>query len=549
MELDRPLREAGGAAAPAGEGAGPPAGPQPAGGRLGLARQAAWLLLDAALSAALWCLVCFVDWSPAGALSFFVALVASMAIWRRRLLRRLPGTPAESIPYTCGVLAVSGKELFLVATMHISPRAPRDVEAVVEAARPDAVLIELDEERLDDMREAETPQDLQPFEAVEEGAPPYSMLAQRASWNAEQSGERISGSILYDDGNPYGLNSWCEEVRGGIALVRRGGPEAAGHLATFSAKAHRAAAAGASALLVVNSEAELPAYRIGTGSLLSDLRVAMHTRNCSFPPVPVLLLPRESGEQLREWCLGRGIGRVTGTFEVLPDSYPRRTLRRRLCQACALTISGIGALYCIIECLAVDVGGEFMMAEAAAAARGIQCTCIDVDMDGLCSRVRSAILPTPWNLARALRAWLALPRILARALFPSHFDIDVIGGAVLHMLSFHVRTWVAIALAASCAGAIAGGLLTLLGHSVASAAQGSGVVSDEDSGALQAFVMLFLEMYMMARLYDAVAASRDEAMYRGIVARAREGGCQRLVAVVGAAHANGILRHVREGGL
>lgn len=65
----------------------------------------------------------------------------------------------------------------------------------------------------------------------------------------------------------------------------------------------------------------------------------------------------------------------------MPDGYPRRSLRKRLCQAVALLFSGIGVLYGVIECFAVDVGSEFLAAEAAAAARGIPCACIDVDLN------------------------------------------------------------------------------------------------------------------------------------------------------------------------
>lgn len=517
--------------------------------RPGLARRLAMALWDATLSAACLCVLYWVHWTAAAACACLAVLLVAMACWRIYLARWLPPLCTEPIPYTCGFAAANGKELFLVATVHISPRAPKDVEAVIGQIRPDIVMIELDEERLDDLREVDTPPDLQPFQAAEEGAEPMYLLAQRALWNAEHGGERICGSIVFDERNAFGLASWGEQARDALVLVRRGGPATAGRRAAFAVKAHTASEAGAKAVLVINSEPELPAYRIGTGSLAGNLRIAMHTRSCTFPPVPVLLLPQEEGERLRVACLGGRAGSVTGEFQVLADSYPRRTLRRELCQACALTFSGIGVLYWIIECLSVEVGGEFMMAEAAASARGIHCSCIDVDMDRLCSRISAALAPWPRNLLGALLAWLALPRLLFSVLFPTRSEIDAIGTTLLHALSFRCRTWAAFALAVACAGGIACGFLLLFGSGVAKAARGSGVISEKDSDTLQAAVMLILEMYMIARLYDAVAASRDEAMYRGLVARARERGAQRLVAVVGAAHANGILRQVRSRGL
>jgi len=278
--------------------------------------------------------------------------------------------------------------------------------------------------------------------------------------------------------------------------------------------------------------------------MLGDLRVALSTCSCGFPPIPVLLLPRDEGERLAARCAA---GAAHAELKVLADGYPRRTLRRRLCQACALVFSGIGVLYGVIQCFDVEVGAEFLAAELAAAARGIPCTCIDVDLNRFWSRLGAAVLPTPCNLARSLLAWLAFPRVCFQVLFPPRGNVDVLGSMVLHATSFPLRTWVAFIIAGFCASFVTKHLLLLFGFGVEQAGEGAGVVSKEDRDAVQAWIMLGVEMYMMPQVYDAVAASRDEAMYHSIVEKGRR--ARRFVAVVGAGHANGILQRARTLGL
>jgi len=282
---------------------------------------------------------------------------------------------------------------------------------------------------------------------------------------------------------------------------------------------------------------------------MGDLRIAARARSCGFPPIPALLLPKAEGEQLRVACQRGGPGHVQGEFQVIPDDYPRRTLRRRLCQECALVVSGVSILYGVIECFRIDVGAEFTVAEEVASARGIVCACIDVDLNRLCNRLSRALMPTPCNLGSAVLSWLALPRIAIQVLFPPQGHVDVVGGTILHAKSFRLRTWIGFALAGVLAGGLAACLLLLFGEGVAGAAVHSGTVSKHSAEEIQAFVMLGLEFFAFARLYEAVAASRDEAMYRGVVSKARDHEARRLVVVCGAAHANGILQRVRTRGL
>merc|ERR1711920_349853 len=201
------------------------------------------------------------------------------------------------------------------------------------------------------------------------------------------------------------------------------------------------------------------------------------------------------------------------------------------------------------ECFAVDAGNEFIVAEVTAERCQTPCVCIDVDTNQLCSRIRTTIVPSPCNILGALLAWLAFPRVLCSALFPPRGSIDVFGTTILHAMSFRAKTWMAMLLAACAAGGFVGLLLICFSHEAANAAAGGGVVPKEQTDAVQTYIMLAIELYAFPRLYEAVAASRDEAMYRSIVAKSSEQVARRLVVVVGAAHANGILQRARTRGL
>merc|ERR1711957_235742 len=121
-----------------------------------------------------------------------------------------------------------------------------------------------------------------------------------------------------------------------------------------------------------------------------------------------------------------------------------------------------------------------------------------------CSRIGRALLPTPCNIAHALLAWLAVPRVLCQIFFPSRDHVDVLGSSFLHAASFHLKTWIAIILAGCCAGGFVALMLMLIGHGAAKAATGGGVVPEKDGSEVEAYVMLGLEMYALPLIYDSV---------------------------------------------
>lgn len=515
--------------------------------------QSCWWRLVLTAGDALACVALWFFLSRAPALAVWVAFAAlglSAVIWRV-LLHGFRSAAAQwhGLPYTCGYATSGGKEVFVVSTLHISPRSLEDVRVVLNTIRPDAVMIELDEERLADMRGStrRRPQ-LQVLQITKPGQQAASVHTQRAVWNAEQGGQRIEGGIVIDEADKFCMSPPQVDVKDRLILVSRGAPE--GQSGPFALKAHMAARAGAKAVLVVNSEGALPAHTLGVGSLRSDLQIAWRTRSMGFPPIPLLLLPHADGEELRSDVRRCGPGAVHGDFMVMEDNQPRQTLRRRLCQTIALALSGIVVLYGVIECLKVDAGDEFLVAYEEAERLRVPCLCIDVDMNRLCSRLAATAAPTPRNILRAVLSWLALPRVLLRACFPSKEDVDLAGTTVLHFLSFRLRTWIAFIVAGACAGCLVGFLLMLVGRGAEGAAEHSGVVKPRDRDEAWTFIVLLLELYLLPCLYEAVASSRDEAMFQSLQAKAASApNFRRLVLVVGAAHANGLLQRVRSRGV
>eukprot|EP00931_Biecheleriopsis_adriatica_P051364 TRINITY_DN29787_c0_g1_i1.p1 TRINITY_DN29787_c0_g1~~TRINITY_DN29787_c0_g1_i1.p1 ORF type:complete len:546 (-),score=105.85 TRINITY_DN29787_c0_g1_i1:22-1659(-) len=519
---------------------------------------AAWgaqLVGDGLLSYLFWYAVLFVDVS-----NYAIGLlVVAMVLWRLYRVQRAPQSSMADVPYSCGVASVNGKELFLIATVHISPRSPKDVHAVVEGTSPDLVMIELDEERLDRMRQKEVKTDSPKEEDVQgltlkidAEEPEVKVATQRALWNGEQAGRRICGEVVFDVHNAHGQLPLGNSASGKLALFLRGSTGGGESLGSFAMKAHHAALGGAQAVLVVNDKDEMPKRRLGTGDLAAELRVFRLTWNCGFPPVPVLLLPKEEGMRLVEASKKglSGTAAPQADFEVIPDSYPRRTLRRRICQNCALVFSGIGILYGIIHCFDVEVGGEFWAAESAAALRGTPCVCIDIDMNGFWSRITSKAIPTPCNLLNSFISWLAMPRLFFRFLFPPPGNVDTLGCTVLHASSFSIKTWVVFMFAGFASSFVMSHVLLLLSAASEHGAEEAGVhVKDQDRDQLQQLIMLAIELYLFPQLFEAIVASRDESMYQGIVAKSNEFQAKRLVAVMGAGHSNGVLERIRARGL
>jgi hypothetical protein len=299
----------------------------------------------------------------------------------------------------------------------------------------------------------------------------------------------------------------------------------------------------------MNKDDSLPMSRIGASStsLLADLKVAFYSRSCGFPPIPAFLITQSDGDKLTQALADAT--RVDARLKIREDAYPRRTVRKKLCQFFALMFSGIGILYGIIQCFAVEVGGEFLAAEESAFKKNLPCECIDSNLNDFWGRLGEALIPTPCNLIDAVLSWLAFPRIAIKALFPPRENVDVFGSMVLHAFSFKLRTWVAFFLAGFAASWVTSHILELFTSGTERVAEHTGLVDKKDRQDTTDLILLWLQLYMLPRVFEAVAASRDEVMYRSIVTKSRQLGSKRMVVVVGAGHSNGILQRARVRGL
>lgn len=520
-------------------------------------------LLDVCLSIPFWYFMLFAEPpSVRDQLLVCAALIALMVVYRIGRMRSMTGVVSE-LPYTTGFLNVSGKDLYVVATLHISPRAPQDVHTVIQHVGPEVVMIEMDEERMDRLQEGRSggaaqgpprepprprPEDLQKLTLAWPGRESTTVLAQRALWNGEFAGERIAGNIVFDESNYYGLAaSSRQNLKDAFLLVHRGGPQ--GEFAPFALKAINAAREGAIGTLVINSVDTLPRHRLGASNEdpMADLRVAWKTGTCGFPSIPLLMLEKKDGNEI-EQAVRTGTP-VRAELQVREDNYPRRTLRKRLCQGCALVFSGIGILYGVIQCFGIEVGAEFTAAWAAARQRGVPAALIDSNMNSFWDRLGRALIPTPRNLLDSCLAWLVFPRILFRVLFPHRTSVDTLGSAVLHAASFKLRTWLGFLLAGFAASFVTNQVLGLFVRGTEYAGEKAGAIKEQDRDSVQTYLLLLLELYMLPRIYEAVAACRDEVMYRSIVVQSHRHNARRLVVVVGAGHANGIMQKARSRGL
>lgn len=490
--------------------------------------------------------------------AFQCVVVVMMILWRiHRYMHPLSKTAAQ-IPYTCASATFQDKEMIIVATLHIAPRAPRDVHTVIREMDVDCAMIELDEERLERMREPAPirsdeipeprPDDLQSIRIASPEAKTLNILAQRALWNAEWTDQLIAGNLVYDAKNAYGLDENGHSLRGSIALIKRGA-EAEEEWAPFALKAHIMAKLGAKALVVMSHDDRLPLGRLGAQSMQDEFKLCHRTCSCGFPPIPVLLIPKTDGERLMQLCIKNRNENVATEFKVMPDDKPRRTLLKRICQASGLLCSGIGILYGVIRCCAVEVGGEFLAAEEGAQMKGIPCECIDVNMNRFWKKISDTLLPWPSNVLNSLWCWLRFPRNLLFFLFPPRTNVDILGAMLLHLASLPCKTWLAFIFAGLCASTVTSTIFSLISYGVTETAEATGVVEQENADDFQVLLALGVELYVMPQVYTAIAASRDEAMYQSIVKKVRQFDYKRFVVVVGGGHANGILQRFREFGV
>jgi len=512
-----------------------------------------WLALDALAS--------YVFWVAPWSLNKWGVAAAAVALAGWRVVRFSKIANEEKLPYTVTKVASGSTTVYLVGTLHVSPRCPGDVRATLEATKSHVALIELDEERLrrrvsyhgirtEDAQEVSLQPDGETmhlgrgWQASDQG---LSTDAARAVWNRRWASQTVTGVVRYDPDNPHGREPWAPgSLAGHFALIDRGDPF------PLAKRAWHAGRAGAVGLVVISDRAMLP-VRIVQERVLGRLRTAVQQMSGGDPPVPVLMLSQDAGAALKARaqaghkdvlsCLFRG------------DEFPARSLAAQLCQDMTLLCSGVAVLYGIMECAGVEAGGEFTAADEMATQLGIPCVCMDVDLDRLCSRLGRSLLPTPLNVWNAVRLWLGFPRFLVTACFPGTRRLDLLGSVVLHVAAFKLRTWAAFALAlvvTTQVCRVSGFFFSLIVGGVGEVATAGNVVDSAGRGNFEDTVNLLMVLFIWPQVATAVLFDRDEAMYQAIAARAASapaGGEYRMTAVCGAAHANGILSKIAERGL
>jgi hypothetical protein len=159
--------------------------------------------------------------------------------------------------------------------------------------------------------------------------------------------------------------------------------------------------------------------------------------------------------------------------------------------------------------------------------------------------VKGAVLPKPSNIAKAARAWLAIPRVIFFGMFPRRSDLDVFTVFITQAMSFTCRTWAAVGLATVIASLVISTVLYLPGM-VAGAGARAGGASSSTSDFIIEVVTLSLEAYLLPRICDAMLIQRDQAMFDEVTKEVETLGADKLLVVVGAMHVNGILRRARE---
>jgi len=507
-------------------------------------------------------LFCPVPWSGNAWYVVLALITFAGVFWRIGLYQTTPNR--KDLPYPVAVIYSNGTTLYLVGTLHISPRCPTDVELTMESSQSEVVMIELDAERLDKRRRGGNPtsssfhtdqlQEVQVLGLSEDTARESqslgSLLSAPAVWNRRWSGSQLRGRLVEDVSNPAGLRPWGPTLlQGALVLIDSGDRQQV----SMARRAWHAAAGGAAGVVVVSDNEDLP-LRVTHERLCARVATALAFRTCSDPPIPLLVVSRQAGEELRAAIRNAQRGSpVELTVLIREDTYPARSLGWELCFGCVLMGSGVGLMYGLIELAGVEVGAEFVAAQDKAEVMDIPCICMDVSMDGLCGRLGRQLRPTPSNIYNAARMWITLPRLLCQLVFPRAWQVDLLGSAVLHVAAFKLRTCLAYILAVALASLVSSTLIVWMLHGVGDTARAAHVVHADDQDSFEEWISITVQLFAMPQLLQAILLERDEAMYQALVKQSRIGksatGQYRMTAVCGAAHANGILGKVVSRGL
>lgn len=448
-------------------------------------------------------------------------------------------------------VAINEKEIYIIGTLHVSPGSVRDVTAVSEEVNPDAYLIELDRERLDAMRD----RDKEPKPCTQELKLTDAITTKsvNAEWNGLLHKKNVQATLIFSKDKSAAEQSSIEVDDGvsslsGKILVVPVPQDKREMYITLRAQKREAAA-----VLFVDigkTVEDAPSRLIlSTGGFFKQTGTCCKMRSPKLPEIPAYLIP---GDVLEKFQKGEQIEiNVDSRHVGIPS-----TANKMWCRALVIYGSGLGILYGIIRLAGVKAGQEFVQADDLAKEKGKPCVTIDMSMDRLGRRICKSLWPTPKNILKYIIAWVSFTRIVLSWFFlPMAHKLDLALNMCMGFGRFKLRTWLAFLLGTICSSLLITGIVLGISYASAESARAASSGKSEEEQAYIAnlvfqLVALGINLWFFPAIYYGLLDSRDEQMYRGIVAQVRaRPHLKKFVVVIGAAHSNGILRRLRERGI
>jgi len=504
-----------------------------------------WMLLDASIMAGVVCAIYFnykhlqkVNgdyWGLIVPCSFPVYILFRLFHWL--VFPQRAGCTSVP-PFVCRKVEQDGKEVYFVGTMHVSPGSVGDVIKVMDEINPDVVMIELDYERLEGMKEEKDPKPVAQRLFVNPDG--KKVVGVHADWNARMNKQEFKGQIeLQDDGK----KDLTDKV---LTVPYNGGNDLLGRVRS-------AAERNASALFFLDPgkmyEGE---ERFSTPMMKSGgfRRLAYCFCHCKKEPaqVPTYLVPYT---QITE---NHQDAEVACTVKSSSVPVPH-TCGRIACRTIVMMLSGIGILYGIIRLAGVEVGGEFIVSDKLARERKKPLVTIDMSIGRLGRRICQQIIPWPSNIWYCFTAWLSFPRIaLSWVFLPMLHKVDLILNMAWGFARFRLRTWLAFLLGLILSTALIMGIVMGITHGAKAAGEAAAHNQSEEKRDniakwIGIAIPLVIKIWFYPAVYKALLDSRDEQMYRGTVAQIRNRpNAKKFLVVIGAAHSNGMIRRCYERG-
>jgi len=441
-------------------------------------------------------------------------------------------------------------KICIIGTLHVSPGSVRDVSRVADEFNPDAYLIELDRARLDAMRERNAKPE--PVTTMLKLTDYITTKAVHSEWNGLMHKKHIEGSLIFSEelqstreGSSMEKDDGTSSLSGKI-LVAPLPKELTEMYITIIAQKR-----GAAGVLFVDTDKtaddEPSRLILSVGGFWKQTGTCCRLRSAKLPEIPAYLIP---GDVMSQFQSGQLI-----VMDVNSNGLGVASRATKMwCRACVIYGSGLGILYGLMRLAGVKAGGEFLISDDLAAEQGKPCVTIDMSMERLGHKICKSITPTPRNILKCILAWLAFTRIvLSWFLLPMPQKLDLALNMCMGFGRFRPRTWFAFLLGTLCSGLLITGIVLLLSYALAAGAR-EAASGEEDKDWIQNLVFqlvgISINLWFFPGIYYGLLDSRDEQMYRGIVAQIRaRPHLKKFVVVIGAAHSNGILRRLRSRGI